>query len=125
MGRLPAEQRAVGPDQLLQRRRQLGEGRRRPRVAFIEWSDPLYVGGHWTPQLIERAGGEHPLNAGGESGGGKSFPVPPSAVVEADPDLVILAPCGLTLDMTRREATALARTEWWRSLRAVREPRSF
>ncbi|EOD09768.1 hypothetical protein EMIHUDRAFT_54479, partial [Emiliania huxleyi CCMP1516] len=81
-----------------QRRRQLGEGRRRPRVAFIEWSDPLYVGGHWTPQLIERAGGEHPLNAGGESGGGKSFPV-----VEADPDLVILAPCGLTLDMTRRE----------------------
>ncbi|EOD18086.1 hypothetical protein EMIHUDRAFT_61501 [Emiliania huxleyi CCMP1516] len=85
-----------------QRRRQLGEGRRRPRVAFIEWSDPLYVGGHWTPQLIERAGGEHPLNAGGESGGGKSFPV-----VEADPDLVILAPCGLTLDMTRREATAL------------------
>uniref|UniRef100_A0A7S3TLT5 Fe/B12 periplasmic-binding domain-containing protein n=1 Tax=Emiliania huxleyi TaxID=2903 RepID=A0A7S3TLT5_EMIHU len=106
-----------------QRRRQLGEGRRRPRVAFIEWSDPLYVGGHWTPQLIERAGGEHPLNAGGESGGGKSFPVPPSAVVEADPDLVILAPCGLTLDMTRREATALARTEWWRSLRAVREGR--
>uniref|UniRef100_A0A7S3X0H4 Fe/B12 periplasmic-binding domain-containing protein n=1 Tax=Emiliania huxleyi TaxID=2903 RepID=A0A7S3X0H4_EMIHU len=89
-----------------QRRRQLGEGRRRPRVAFIEWSDPLYVGGHWTPQLIERAGGEHPLNAGGESGGGKSFPVPPSAVVEADPDLVILAPCGLTLDMTRREATS-------------------
>ena len=63
-----------------QRWLQLGEARTRPRVAFIEWSDPLYVGGHWTPQLIERAGGEHPLNAGGESGGGKSFPVPPSAV---------------------------------------------
>ena len=58
-----------------------------PRVAFIEWSDPLYVGGHWTPQLIERAGGEHTLNAGGQQGGGKSFPVPASAVVEMDPDL--------------------------------------
>ena len=34
----------------------------RPRVAFLEWTDPLFVGGHWTPQLIERAGGEHTLN---------------------------------------------------------------
>src|SRR5262249_52332745 len=33
-----------------------------PRVAFLEWPDPIFVGGHWTPQLIERAGGQHPLN---------------------------------------------------------------
>jgi len=95
----------------------------RPRVAFIEWSDPLYVGGHWTPQLIERAGGEHTLNAGGASGGGKSFPVPSSAVVDMDPDLVILAPCGLNLEMTKNEARTLAANEWWQSLRAVRQGR--
>jgi iron complex transport system substrate-binding protein len=94
-----------------------------PKVAFIEWSDPLYVGGHWTPQLIERAGGVHPLNAGGQHGAGKSFPVPSEAVVNMEPDLVIVAPCGLDLAMTRREAAALAQQGWWRSLKAVREGR--
>ena len=81
------------------------------------------AGGHWTPQLIERAGGEHTLNPGGQGGGGKSFPVPPSAVVEMEPDLVILAPCGLGLRPTRREAQALAKTDWWQSLGAVRDGR--
>lgn len=116
-------------DQLVVERQQQGGNaagggaRQRPRVAFIEWSDPLYVGGHWTPQLIERAGGEHPLNAGGESGGGKSFPVPHSKVVDTDPDLVILAPCGLTLEMTRREHDTLATMDWWKGLRAVQSGR--
>ncbi len=34
----------------------------RPKVAFLEWTDPMFVGGHWTPQLIAMAGGDHPLN---------------------------------------------------------------
>ena len=110
----------VAQRQQEQQQEESGSARRRPRVAFIEWSDPLYVGGHWTPQLIERAGGEHPLNVGGESGGGKSFPVPYSKVVEMEPDLVILAPCGLTLEMTRREHANLAATDWWKELSAVR-----
>jgi ABC-type Fe3+-hydroxamate transport system substrate-binding protein len=37
-------------------------GGRRPSVAFLEWAGPLFIGGHWTPQLIEMAGGQHPLN---------------------------------------------------------------
>jgi hypothetical protein len=49
--------------------------------------------------------------------------VPSSAVVELDPDLIILAPCGLNLEMTRREAATLSSTDWWASLRAVREGR--
>jgi len=40
----------------------LGNDGASPKVAFCEWSDPIFVGGHWTPQLIEMAGGEHPLN---------------------------------------------------------------
>lgn len=59
-----------------------------PRVALIEWPDPLYVGGHWTPQLIERAGGLHPLNAGGVDGGGKSFRRP-----QREPHATPLLPC--------------------------------
>jgi len=53
----------------------------RPCVAFIEWPDPLYVGGHWTPQLIERAGGTHPLNPARPEGAAKSFAVTAEAMI--------------------------------------------
>ena len=53
----------------------------RPCVAFIEWPDPLYVGGHWTPQLIERAGGAHPLNPARPEGAAKSFAVTAEAMI--------------------------------------------
>lgn len=89
------------------------------RVGFVEWPEPLYVGGHWTPELIERAGGRHPINASGS----KSIVVEPEALVEMDPDLIILAPCGLNLEATRREAAKLAQRPWWRSLRAVQTGR--
>jgi ABC-type Fe3+-hydroxamate transport system substrate-binding protein len=93
-----------------------------PNVAFLEWSDPIYVGGHWTPELIERAGGTHPLNpTAGRRGAGRSFSVDPSVVAESDPDLVVLCCCGLDLASTRREADNLSRAAWWNSLRAVRE----
>jgi len=91
-----------------------------PSVAFIEWPDPIYVGGHWTPQLIQRAGGRHPLNIAPEGkGGGKSFAVSSEAVVASAPDLVIICPCGLDLAMTRKEAARLQATGWWSSLPAV------
>ena len=99
------------------------QGRPKRRVAFIEWSDPVYVGGHWTPQLIQRAGGLHPLNEATEAkggGAGKSFAVPASAVVESEPELVILCPCGLNLEMTYQEAVRLQGEQWWSSLPAVR-----
>ena len=81
-----------------------------PSVAFIEWPDPIYVGGHWTPELIRRAGGRHPCNepkveCGG--GAGKSFAVSPEAIVASAPDLVIVCPCGLDLPATRKEAARL------------------
>jgi iron complex transport system substrate-binding protein len=41
-------------------------GGERVKVAFIEWSDPIYIGGHWTPQLIAMAGGVHTLNPAGD-----------------------------------------------------------
>ena len=95
------------------------------RVAFIEWSDPIYVGGHWTPELIRRAGGHHPLNLPSEAhgGAGKSFAVSADKVVAMEPELVVVAPCGLDLAATRREAANLAAQPWWGRLPAVRAGR--
>lgn len=94
-------------------------------VAFIEWPDPLYVGGHWTPQLIVRAGGIHPLNPPPACGGGasKSFAVSHQRLAETDPDLIIFCPCGLDLVASRREAERVQCMEWWQSLRAVKAGR--
>jgi iron complex transport system substrate-binding protein len=108
------------------------QGKGRIKVAFIEWSDPIYVGGHWTPQLIYMAGGEHTLNPCGEGGpnsyvqiggAGKSFPVTTESVIASDPDLIIVSPCGLNLEMSRREADRLMSQLWFQELRAVKNRR--
>ena len=91
-------------------------------VAFVEWPDPIYVGGHWTPELIKLAGGTTPLHPAAEGGGsGASFPVTPEAVIQSDPDLIIVCPCGLDLAATRKEVDNMSKHEWWSSLRAVQE----
>merc|ERR1719343_1621635 len=93
---------------------------KRPSVAFIEWPEPIYVGGHWTPQLIWRAGGSHPLNeASGTAGAGRSYPDEPEALVASNPELVIICPCGLDLQATRKEVAILQRQAWWQELPAV------
>lgn len=108
-----------------------------PNVVFLEWTDPLFVGGHWTPQLIERAGARHPLNptvareeAGAAAGpqmaertAGKSVRVAPEIVAALNPDAIVIAPCGMDLAATRTCADALLRTEWFRNLKAVRAGR--
>ena len=94
----------------------------RPNVAFIEWPDPIYIGGHWTPQMIHLAGGSHPLNpSDGEQGAGKSFPVSAEDLSKSDPSIVIISPCGLKLPDALREAMLLEKQEWFRNLRAYRD----
>jgi iron complex transport system substrate-binding protein len=66
------------------------EGARRPRVAALEWLDPIYIGGHWVPQMIEMAGGEDVLGLPGE----KSRRAEWSELESASPDLVLSIPCG-------------------------------
>lgn len=98
----------------------------RPSVAFIEWTDPVYVGGHWTPQLIRLAGADHPLNPAptDDTGASKSFPVEHSALVEAKAEVLLVAPCGLSLEACRRELrSCLASKAWWRTLPAVKAGR--
>jgi iron complex transport system substrate-binding protein len=88
-------------------------------VAFLEWMDPLFVGGHWTPQLIEHAGGRHSLNAPGE----KSRQITAEELVEAAPDRIIICPCGYSLGQIRRELHVLTDQPWWRQLPAVKADR--
>ncbi len=103
-------------------------------VAFLEWTDPLFVAGHWTVQMLERAGASHPLNptriqenAGAAAGpqvaqrvAGKSFRVTPDQLLESAPEYIFIAPCGFDLAATRSAAAALASQRWWRLLPAVR-----
>jgi iron complex transport system substrate-binding protein len=77
-------------------------GQPRPRVAALEWLDPVYVAGHWTPELIELAGGQDSLG----SSGGPSTVVPWETVSAAEPEIVVVMPCGY--DAPRAHAEALA-----------------
>jgi iron complex transport system substrate-binding protein len=76
----------------------------RPRVAALEWLDPVYIGGHWVPQMIELAGGEDMLGLPGE----KSRTVSWDEVEAVAPELVLSMPCGLYAE------EAAAETVRWR-----------
>lgn len=95
------------------------EGADRPRVLVLEWTEPPMSGGHWTPGLVELAGGI-PLLA---NPGANSQTLSWDAIQSADPDVIIVAPCGFGLDATRAAIERLAEIPQWLALRAVREGR--
>ena len=77
----------------------------RVRVAALEWLDPVYVAGHWTPQMIELAGGEDVLGLPGE----RSEVVTWDAVASARPQVVVVMPCGYDAPRAREEARTYLR----------------
>ena len=74
----------------------------RVHVAALEWLDPVYVGGHWVPQLIEYAGGEDVLGLPGEPSQRRSW----EEVAAAQPEVVVVMPCGYGADRALEEAYA-------------------
>jgi iron complex transport system substrate-binding protein len=76
------------------------DGAPRPRVAALEWLDPVYVGGHWVPQMIELAGGEDVLGLPGE----RSRTVEWDEVEAASPEVVVAMPCGYYAEQAAAEA---------------------
>ena len=84
----------------IDRIRLLTRGARRPRVAALEWLDPPFAAGHWTPQLIEYAGGEDILGFAGENSAERSW----EEVAASRPDVVIVMPCGYDAEIAHREA---------------------
>jgi iron complex transport system substrate-binding protein len=75
-------------------------GRRPPLVAALEWLEPVYVAGHWTPQLIEYAGGIDVLGMAGERSDRRSW----EEVAAAEPDVVVVMPCGYDAPRAHEEA---------------------
>jgi len=73
---------------------------RRPRVVALEWLDPPFAAGHWTPQLIEFAGGEDVLGFPGENSEQRTW----DEVAASQPDVVIVMPCGYDAEIAHREA---------------------
>jgi iron complex transport system substrate-binding protein len=80
-------------------------GSARPRVAALEWLDPVYAAGHWTPQLIELAGGEDVLALAGEPSQTVSWEL----VAAAAPEIVVVMPCGYDAPRAHVEALGHAR----------------
>lgn len=93
--------------------------REAPRVLLLEWTDPPMSAGHWTPGLIEAAGGIPVL----AQPGANSQVIAWEAIAAAEPDNIIVAPCGFDLQKAREAVDELSTNETWRALRAVREGR--
>jgi iron complex transport system substrate-binding protein len=91
-------------------------GFRRPTVVMIEWTDPMFAMGNWGPELVEIANGEWLLGRKGEY----SAAIPAEELRAVDPEYLIVAPCGFSLERALREQAVLERHPWWRELRAVR-----
>lgn len=79
-------------------------GCRAPRVAVLEWTDPLWAAGHWVPDVVAAAGGREVLGVPG----GRSVPVTRDQLLAAAPDVVVVAPCGLDLDAAVEAGAAVA-----------------
>ena len=83
----------------------------RPRVVTVEWIEPVLLGGLWMPELIELAGGE-PLGA---AAGAPAPTVARDVLARLAPDVVLVKPCGFTVERTLAELPVLARTLPWRA----------
>ena len=93
----------------------------RPKVLHLEWTDPLMCGGHWVPEMVELAGGE---NCFGDKEMG-SFPLEWDAVVESQPEVIVVMPCGFEVPRGMEDLPLLMAKEGWESLPAVQNDRVF
>ena len=93
----------------------------KPRVLHLEWADPLMCGGHWVPEMVDLAGG---TNCFGDKETG-SFQLQWEQVVESQPEVIILMPCGFDVKRTLQDVPLLAQKDEWASLPAVRNNRVY
>jgi iron complex transport system substrate-binding protein len=105
----------------IERIRELANPNSAPRVLCLEWLDPFFQGGHWIPEMVLLAGG-HPVLA---TPGEKSVRVSFDQIWLADPDIIVVMPCGYHLQETVAQYRAVAFPESWGQLRAVREARVY
>lgn len=93
----------------------------RPTVACIEWLDPLMASGNWMPELITLAGGVNLFGITGQPSPWLHW----GQLVEQDPDVICLMPCGFEVGRTRKELDPLTDRPEWRRLKAVQDRRVY
>lgn len=92
-----------------------------PVVACIEWIEPLMAAGNWVPELVALAGGRVPFGETGHDSPWLAW----ETLAAADPDVIVVMPCGFDLARTRAELGAILEHPTWLGLRAVHERRVF
>jgi iron complex transport system substrate-binding protein len=100
---------------------ELVAGRRPPRVAFIEWVEPLMAGGNWMPELIAAAGGDNLFGEAGKHSDWMQW----GELVAADPEVIVVAPCGYGLARCLEERPLLETKPGWAKIAAVRAGRVY
>lgn len=93
----------------------------KPKVACIEWLSPLMIAGNWTPEIIEIAGGFPVLAEKGKHSGYVNF----EDVQKEDPDIIVLIPCGFSVERTLKEINLMLELPGWKELKAVQENRLY
>lgn len=93
----------------------------RPRVLCLEWLDPMFVAGHWVPEMVEMAGGVDVLGYPRKD----SYVIEWPRVIDAAPDVIVVMPCGFDIARTRDEIHLLTRQPGWADIPAVQNGRVY
>jgi iron complex transport system substrate-binding protein len=88
----------------------------RPRVACIEWAEPLMAAGNWVPELVTLAGGDNLFGTAGKHAPGMTW----DHMRASDPEVIVVMPCGFDIARSRQEMPVLAAQPGWEKLSAVR-----
>jgi len=93
----------------------------KPKVAFMEWHSPIFTGGHWIPDMVEIAGGEYEMCNSGD----RSVAMTSEEFSKLNPEVIIVGPCGFSLEPTIRDTLKMYKKDWWRALKAVKDERVY
>ena len=92
-----------------------------PRIACIEWTEPMMAAGNWVPEMVAIAGGQDPLGKAGEHSPWMGW----DELLEAKPDVVAFMPCGYDLTRTKSETDSVVNEPQWQELPAVKQGRTY
>ena len=94
---------------------------KKPTVVALEWTEPLMVGANWIPELIEIAGGKPLLSVRGENSPYLFW----ESLIDVDPDIIVIMPCGFDLNRTEQESQVLTQHPAWKKMSAVKNDRVY
>ncbi|MFB5607594.1 MAG: cobalamin-binding protein [Candidatus Nitrosomaritimum yanchengensis] len=95
---------------------------KKPRVLAIEWLEPFFSAGHWIPEMIEIAGGRNLISTAGEH----SKKITMQEILQSDPEVIILMPCGFNTQRTIEEYNEiLSKNQEWNKIKAVKNNAVF